>query len=121
MESNINNNEEYNGCKTESEQIYIIKANGIKIRSKCEWYKHGEKSSKFFLNLEKSCAIQSQVPAVIDNDKEANDETEINNHIYYFFNHLHKQTSFSSANLETYLNTISFPKNTKEKSKKVKD
>ena len=50
----MNNHEEYNDCKTQLEQIYKIKANGIKIRSKCEWYKHGEKFSKFFLNLEKS-------------------------------------------------------------------
>ena len=61
LESNMNNHEEYNDCKTKFEQIYKIKANGIKIRSKCEWYEHGEKSSKFFLNLEKSHAIQGQV------------------------------------------------------------
>ena len=30
----------------------------MKTRSKCEWYEHGEKSSKFFLNLEKSRSIQ---------------------------------------------------------------
>ena len=113
----MNNHEDYNDCKTHLEQIYKIKANGIKIRSKCEWYKHGKKSSKFFLNLEKSRAIQGQVRTVIYNDKETNDETEINNHIYSFFNYLYKETSFSSNSLETYLNTISFPKLTKEKSK----
>ena len=37
--------------------------------------------------------------------------------IYSFFNYLYKETSFSSNNLETYLNIISFPKLTKEKSK----
>ena len=50
LESNMNNHEEYNDCKTQLEQIYKIKANGIKIISKCECYEHGEKSSKFFLN-----------------------------------------------------------------------
>ena len=112
----MNNHEEYNGSKTQLEQIYKIKANGIKIRSKCEWYEHGEKSSKFFLNLEKSRAIQGQVRTGIYNDKETNDETEVNNHFYSFFNYLYKETSFLSNNLETYLNTISFPKLTKEKS-----
>ena len=34
------------------EEIYDIKANGVKIRSKCDWYEYGEKSSKLFLNLE---------------------------------------------------------------------
>ena len=118
----MNNHEEYNDCKTHLEQIYKIKANRIKIRIKCEWYEQGEKFSKFFpkffLNLEKNRAIQGQVRTVIYNDKETNDETEINNHIYSFFNYLYKETlSFSGNNLETYLNTISFPKLTKGKSK----
>ena len=118
LESNMNNHEEYNDCKTQLKQIYKIKVNGIKIRSKCEWYEHREISLKFFLNLEKSRAIQGQGGTVIYNDKETNDETEINNHIYSFFNYLFKETlSFSSNNLEIYLNTISFPKLAKEKSK----
>ena len=36
LESNMNNHEEYNGCKSQLEQTYKIKANGIKNRSKCE-------------------------------------------------------------------------------------
>ena len=44
LESNMNNHEGYNDCKTQLEEIYKIKTNGIKIRSKCEWYKCGEKS-----------------------------------------------------------------------------
>ena len=91
FDSNMNNHEEHNDCKTQLEQIYKIKVNGMKIRSKWEWYKHGEKSSKFFLNLEKSRAIQGQVRTVIYNDKETNDETEITNHIYSFFNYLYKE------------------------------
>ena len=54
----MKNHEEHNECKTQLEQIYKIKVNGIKIRSKCDWYEHGEKSSKFFLSLKKSRAIQ---------------------------------------------------------------
>ena len=73
---------------------------------------------KILSKSRKSHAIQGQVGTVIYNDKETNDETEINNHIYYFFKYLYKETlSFSSNNLETNLNTISFPKLTKGKSK----
>ena len=101
MEGNINNHEVYNDCKTQLGQIYKIKANVIKIRSKCEWQEQGELSSKFFLNLGKRRAIQGQVRTVIYNDKETNDETEINNHICSFFNYLYKETlSFSSNDLE---------------------
>ena len=33
------------------DKIYEQKSDGIRIRSKCDWYEHGEKPSKFFLNL----------------------------------------------------------------------
>ena len=45
--------------------IYEKKANGRKIRSKCHWYEHGEKSTKFFLNLEKNGAVQSQIRNIL--------------------------------------------------------
>ena len=41
----------YLDYKNKVEQIYEENANGVKIRSKCEWNEFGEKSSKFFLNL----------------------------------------------------------------------
>ena len=40
---------------------------GIRKRSKCMWYEFGKKSSKFFLNLEKNCAIQDQVRTIVSN------------------------------------------------------
>ena len=48
------NLEKYNNCKTNLEQIYDHIAEGIKVRTKTQWYEEGEKSSKFFLNLEKT-------------------------------------------------------------------
>ena len=38
-------------CKQKLQNIHTKKANEIRIRSKCNWYKNGEKSIKFFLNL----------------------------------------------------------------------
>ena len=40
-------NEDYLRRKARIEEICKIKAN-VKIRSKCDWYEYGEKSSKFF-------------------------------------------------------------------------
>ena len=56
FESNLNseaNFNEYTKCKKDLELIYERIAEGVKIRSKCQWYEEGEKSTKFFLNLEK--------------------------------------------------------------------
>ena len=57
MESNLNcdiNLVEYINCKNQLKEIYDDIAKGIKVRSKCQWYEQGEKSTKFFLNLEKT-------------------------------------------------------------------
>ena len=37
--------------KCKLDQLYKEKANGI--RSNCDWYEHGEKSTILFLNVEK--------------------------------------------------------------------
>ena len=47
-------------CK-EIEQIEDRKLKGIQIRSKEKYYEAGEKSTKFFFNLEKKNAIKSHI------------------------------------------------------------
>ena len=62
QEQNLKNEEDFNTyslCKLELENIYDKKAEGAKIRSKCKWHQHGEKPTKFFLNLEKQKAINT--------------------------------------------------------------
>ena len=41
LEYNVNylDNSEYNLCKSKLDQFYEEKANGIRMRSKCDWYK----------------------------------------------------------------------------------
>ena len=60
-------NIDYKVCKQQVELIYEKEARGIKIRTKCNWHKHGEKSTKFFSDWEKHHAIQSQIHSVIMN------------------------------------------------------
>ena len=55
------NSVEYINCKNTLEEMYDDIAQGIKVRSKCRWYKEGEKATKFFLNLEKTKATQGTV------------------------------------------------------------
>ena len=67
---NEDNFNAYNLCKLELENIYDKKAEGVKICSKCEWYEHGEKPTKFILNLEKQKAINTTVRYLTDDDKD---------------------------------------------------
>ena len=43
----------YNSIKNELDSIYNHITEGIRFRSKCDWYEHSEKSTKLILNLEK--------------------------------------------------------------------
>ena len=115
-ESNLNNNSEYYECKTQLEDIYQIQVDGIRTRSKYMWYEFGEKSSKFFLNLEKNRAIQGQVRTIVSNEKKITDESEINADIAFFYESLFKEKlSFKNENLTQYLENISMPCLSKEK------
>ena len=51
--TNLVDNPEYTETNEILDRTYQEKTNCIRIRSKCDWYKHEEKYSFFFLNLEK--------------------------------------------------------------------
>ena len=55
------NSVEYINCKNQFDEIYDDIVEGIKVRNKYQWYEEGEKSTKFFLNLEKTKAVQGIV------------------------------------------------------------
>ena len=46
--------------------------------SECNWYEDGEKSTKFFLNLEKYRISKGCLPTIIVNKKELNESQQIN-------------------------------------------
>ena len=80
LEGNLNtedNIQSYNIYKKELDSIYDHIAEGIRIRSKCDWYEHGEKFTKFFLNLEKKRSNQNQIRKLITDEKEIDGEVEI--------------------------------------------
>ena len=56
--------------------MYDHIAEGIRIRSKCDWYESGEKSTKFFLNLEEKRGHENQIRKLIFDEKEIDDDVE---------------------------------------------
>ena len=63
------------------EQLHDRITQGIIIRSKCQWYQDGEKSSKFFLNLEKIKAKRSTIKILknIDGSEETDNKLILEN------------------------------------------
>ena len=80
----------------------------MKIRSKCEWYEHGKKSAKFFLNLEKKRGVQNRIWKLIVEEKEINHPKEISKNLKAFYETLFNQ-NFSKNNVEKqrFLNSLS--------------
>ena len=113
LAQNLKNEEDFNAyslCKLELENIYDKKAEGAKIGSKCEWYKHGEKPTRFFLNLEKQVTINTKAKHLIDNYKDITDLREINAYICKFYKNIFKNNvSKSDSERKSFLNSIALP------------
>ena len=80
LEGNLNTEDDiqsYNICKKELNSIHDHIVEGTRIRSKCDWYKQGEKSTKFLLNLEKKRGNQNQIRKLIIDEKEIDGDVEI--------------------------------------------
>ena len=110
-----NDMEEYNNYKNELDAIYNNIATSVKIRGKCNWYELGEKSSKFFLNLEKERAVNSLLKKIIVNDNEITEPSKLNFELYTFYQKLFQKSVFKSTNeISQFLEPIQFPKITNE-------
>ena len=122
LEKNLINfltNEYYLECKQKLQNIYAKKVNGIRIRSKCNWYENGEKSTKFFLNLKKYCATQGCICTVTVNKKELNDFQQIMDAIYNFYQtFLREKPSLSEECIQRFLVKVSLHKFNKNKTLK---
>ena len=85
-----NNNmlEEYHKCKSELDTLYDYITAGLIICSKSNWYEQGEKSSEYFLNLEKRNQVKSHLRQLIsDSGNVINDPSEILCSIKNFMQH----------------------------------
>ena len=101
-------------CKQQLDAIYEEEAKGINITSKCNWYEHSEKSNKFFLNLEKHNAIQSQIHSVIIKQDEITDQPEINKHTFFYQYLLPCKVQIQTDEIQAYSENIPLPKPTKK-------
>ena len=94
----------------ELDDLYGNIATGVKIRTKCDWYQYGEKSTKYFLNLEKQKAVNVIVKKVIKNDIEITDQLKIQHELRMFYEQLFKKTICNTnSKIVSFLDNISLP------------
>ena len=68
---------EYEECQNKLESIYENIVNGAIIRSRIDWYEKGEKSNKYFFNLEKRNKSKTHLSCLIENNKIITDQDTI--------------------------------------------
>ena len=113
--TNYHNNLRYIEYKERLNTIYSKKVNGIRIRSKCDWYESGEKSTEFFLNLEKSSSSQGVVRFILKNKTEVKTQSEINKEVHKFYKNLFKENlNTSKEAISSFLQNINLSTLTNE-------
>ena len=100
-------------AQEELETFYETKVEGIIIRSRARWYEHGERSSKYFLNLEKRNYVKKHIRKLDINGVLTTDSLKILNEQKRFYQELYQSTNGMSNNNETitlFLDNLNIPK-----------
>jgi len=87
--------------QTDYDRMYEFIAQGAIVRSRATWYEYGEKSNKYFLNLENSRKKKSCIRKLnTENNKSTSNPKEILNEIQSFYANLYdKKVDHSDENL----------------------
>jgi hypothetical protein len=89
---NTESQNRYYEIQTELKQYEENKIKGMIIRSKAEWHEHGEKSTKYFYNLEKQNQTRKHVrKLMLDNGNTITDPDAILQESYTFYQNLYKK------------------------------
>ncbi len=95
-----------------------VNAEGARIRAKVNWIEYGEKSSKYFLNLEKHRGKLKAMSSIkVDNNIVITDQQGIlNEQVKYYSNLYKKESEFNKSDLQRFMQGINVPKLCKEQS-----
>jgi hypothetical protein len=113
---------EINRIKKDIEEIISIDTKGSIMRSKIQWYEEGEKSSKYFLNLEKLNYNSKNIKRIEnDNGEVLTDNNDILNCEVEFYKSLYKSLNLENNEMEyadlIYNNLDNIPKLSEDEKK----
>ena len=104
---------EYEDCKNKLESFYDNITKGLILRSKAEWYEKGEKSNKYFYNLEKSNKSKTHVRSLIIDNTETHDQVTIMRKLNTYYSSLYARPVKTEKECLDYLADINSPVLTK--------
>ena len=92
LESKLDTQENVQQHKTcKKELIYNHIAEGIRVRGKWGSYENGEKSTKFFLNLERKRGVQNNICKLIFDEKDIVNPKKMTQKIYSYYETLFRE------------------------------
>ena len=101
---------DYAESKAYIDSFFEKKTQGAILRSKCNLYEHNEKSSKYFLSLEKKRGENSIVRKLSKNNTDITDHEDILKELHNFYSKLfERKTDKSRTDCLTFLNTLQIP------------
>ena len=106
-----------NSAKDMLELFYEEKVKGIIIRARARWHEHGEKSTKYFLNLEKRNRIKKYMRKLNVNGSITTDPLNILSEQQRFYQELYTSRNKNEDNsqmIESFLKDLNVPKLSEE-------
>ena len=110
----------YNDAREKLEnflEVKILKIKGVIVRARARWHEHGEKSNKYFWNLENRNHIKNHIRKLLANDIITTDPLKILKEQECFYNKLYKSNSYGSDTAwqtSSFLNSLNIPKLSEE-------
>ena len=102
-----------NEIKEKLELFYEERVKGIIIRARARWYEHGERSSKYFLNLEKRNHVKKHIRKLTVNNSLTTDPCTILLEQKRFYKDLYKSKSTDAEKasaIDDFLSKLRIPK-----------
>ena len=112
------NGNNLNAAKDKLESFYDEKVNGIIIRVRARWHEHGEKSTKYFLNLEKRNHVKKHIRKLVISDVVKTDPFDILQEQKRFYRELYKSSNSDAENRQNivkFLENLNIPQLTESK------
>ena len=103
-----------NAVKERLESFYEEKVKGIIIRARARWHEHGERSTKYFLNLEKRNHVKKHMRKLNINDSMTTDPLTIISEQKRFYQELYTSYHGDGNEVKNFLNVLDIPKLTGE-------
>ena len=96
--------------KANLENFYVNRAKGYQIRSRAKWIEEGEKSTSYFLRLEKKHQIYNTIEKLkISNGQTTTNNDDILEEAVNFYQKLYTSSLPDPQFIDTYLENINFP------------